>query len=153
MTSLSDTAHAEILHALREAVSEAGKLALSKFRNNVRTWNKENASPVTEADLAVDNFLRERLTGLDPAIGWLSEETVDVPERLTKERLWIVDPIDGTRSFVAGREDWAICAALVERGRPVAGCSCSSTKSAKKAANAAFHAGRSSADEASSSAG
>jgi myo-inositol-1(or 4)-monophosphatase len=120
MTSLPDAVHAEILHALRQAVTEASELALSKFRNNVRTWNKENASPVTEADLAVDNFLRERLTGLDPAIGWLSEETVDAPERLMKERLWIVDPIDGTRSFVAGREDWAICAALVERGRPVA---------------------------------
>lgn len=120
MTSPSDASHAEILDALREAVTEAGKLALSKFRNNVRTWNKENASPVTEADLAVDNFLRERLTGIDPAIGWLSEETVDVPERLLKDRLWIVDPIDGTRSFVAGRDDWAICAALVERGRPVA---------------------------------
>lgn len=120
MNSHPQIVHAEILRPLRSAVAEAGKLALSMFRNNVRTWNKENASPVTEADLAVDNFLRERLTGLDPAIGWLSEETVDVPERLMKERLWIVDPIDGTRSFVAGREDWAVCAALVERGRPVA---------------------------------
>lgn len=109
-----------MLRRLQAAVAEASKLALSKFRNNVRTWNKENASPVTEADLAVDNFLRERLTGIDPAIGWLSEETVDVPERFLKERVWIVDPIDGTRSFVAGREDWAVCAALVEKGRPVA---------------------------------
>jgi myo-inositol-1(or 4)-monophosphatase len=120
MSSQPDTAPAEILRPLREAVAEAGKLALSMFRNDVRAWNKENASPVTEADLAVDNFLRERLTGIDPAIGWLSEETVDAPERLMKERLWIVDPIDGTRSFIAGREDWAVCAALVERGRPVA---------------------------------
>lgn len=112
--------YAAILRQLRGAIAEAGTLALSKFRNNVRAWNKDNASPVTEADLAIDNFLRERLTGIDPAIGWLSEETVDVPERLTKERVWIVDPIDGTRSFIAGREDWAICAALVERGRPVA---------------------------------
>jgi myo-inositol-1(or 4)-monophosphatase len=120
MNSSPDARHAEILRPLREAVAEAGKLALSKFRNNVRAWNKENASPVSEADLAVDNFLRERLTGLDPAIGWLSEETVDVPERLMKERVWIVDPIDGTRSFIQGREDWAVCAALVERGRPVA---------------------------------
>ena len=120
MTSPPDAAHTEILSALREAVAEAGKLALSKFRNNVRTWNKENASPVTEADLAVDSFLRERLTAIDPAVGWLSEETVDAPARLLKDRVWIVDPIDGTRSFIAGREDWAICAALVERGRPVA---------------------------------
>jgi myo-inositol-1(or 4)-monophosphatase len=115
-----DALHAEILKPLQAAVVEAGRLALSKFRNNVRAWNKENASPVSEADLAVDNFLRERLTGIDPAIGWLSEETVDVPERLMKDRVWIVDPIDGTRSFLAGREDWAVCAALVERGRPIA---------------------------------
>ncbi len=120
MSSQADALHAEILRPLQAAVADAGKLALSKFRNDVRSWNKANASPVSEADLAVDNFLRERLTGIDPAIGWLSEETVDVPERLMKERLWIVDPIDGTRSFIAGREDWAICAAMVERGRPVA---------------------------------
>lgn len=122
MTSQPEAAFAEILRPLREAVADAGRLALSKFRSDVRTWHKGagNASPVTEADLAVDNFLRERLTGLDPSIGWLSEETVDVPERLLKARLWIVDPIDGTRSFIAGREDWAISAALVEHGRPVA---------------------------------
>ncbi|MBX3521964.1 MAG: 3'(2'),5'-bisphosphate nucleotidase CysQ [Xanthobacteraceae bacterium] len=119
MTS-PDPQHAAIHRQLRDAVAEASRLALSMFRNSVRAWNKDNASPVTEADLAVDNFLRERLTGIDPAIGWLSEETVDLPERLLKERVWIVDPIDGTRSFIAGREDWAICAALVERGRPVA---------------------------------
>ncbi|MBX3534782.1 MAG: 3'(2'),5'-bisphosphate nucleotidase CysQ [Xanthobacteraceae bacterium] len=119
MTS-PDPQYAAIHRQLRDAVAEASRLALSMFRNNVRAWNKDNASPVTEADLAVDNFMRERLTGIDPAIGWLSEETVDVPERLLKERVWIVDPIDGTRSFIAGREDWAICAALVERGRPVA---------------------------------
>jgi myo-inositol-1(or 4)-monophosphatase len=118
MTPEPHEIHEKFLRPLQEAVREASNLALSKFRNGVRTWNKENASPVTEADLAVDNFLRERLTGIDPAIGWLSEETVDVPERLLKDRVWIVDPIDGTRSFIAGREDWAICAALVERGRP-----------------------------------
>jgi myo-inositol-1(or 4)-monophosphatase len=120
MTSQPDAAHLEALGAMRAAVADAAKIALAKFRNNVRAWNKDNASPVTEADLAVDRFLHGRLTGIDPAAGWLSEETVDAPERLMKDRLWIVDPIDGTRSFVAGREDWAICAALVERGRPVA---------------------------------
>jgi myo-inositol-1(or 4)-monophosphatase len=119
MTSQPDALRADILRPLQAAVAAAGRLALSMFRNNVRAWNKENASPVSEADLAVDNFLRERLTGIDPSIGWLSEETADVPERLLKERLWIVDPIDGTRSFIAGREDWAVCAALVERGRPI----------------------------------
>ncbi len=120
MSPQTEILRTEILRPLQAAVAEAGKLALSKFRGDLRSWNKENASPVSEADLAVDNFLRERLLAIDSSIGWLSEETADSPARLSKERLWIVDPIDGTRSFIAGREDWAVCAALVERGRPVA---------------------------------
>lgn len=119
MTMQSSIARANLFEPMREAVAEAGRLAFSMFRNNVRSWNKENQSPVSEADLAVDKFLRERLTAIDPAIGWLSEETADAPERLNRDLVWIVDPIDGTRSFVAGREDWAVCAALVERGRPI----------------------------------
>ncbi|MBS4082519.1 MAG: 3'(2'),5'-bisphosphate nucleotidase CysQ [Rhizobiales bacterium] len=120
MSPQTEVSYTGILQPLQAAVAEAGRLALSKFRSDLRTWNKANASPVSEADLAVDNFLRERLLAIDPSFGWLSEETADSPERLLKERLWIVDPIDGTRSFIAGREDWAVCAALVERGRPVA---------------------------------
>jgi myo-inositol-1(or 4)-monophosphatase len=120
MTMQSSVVHAELFEPMREAVAEAGRLAHSMFRNNVRSWNKENQSPVSEADLAVDAFLRERLTALNPAIGWLSEETADAPERLARDLIWIVDPIDGTRSFVAGREDWAVCAALVQKGRPIA---------------------------------
>lgn len=120
MSPQTEILRTEILRPLQAAVAEASKLALSKFRGDLRSWNKENASPVSEADLAVDNFLRERLLAIDSSIGWLSEETADSPARLSKERLWIVDPIDGTRSFIAGREDWAVCAALVERGRPVA---------------------------------
>lgn len=119
MMTTPDPLHAELLRPLQLVVAEAAKLSLTKFRGDLRSWNKANASPVSEIDLAVDNFLRERLTALDPSIGWLSEETADSPERLAMERVWIVDPIDGTRSFIAGREDWAICAALVERGRPV----------------------------------
>jgi len=122
MTLDPNEIHGKFLQPLQAAMREASALALSKFRNGVRVWNKDNASPVTEADLAVDTFLRERLTAIDPAIGWLSEETADNRERLLKERVWIVDPIDGTRSFIAGREDWGICAALVERGRPIAAC-------------------------------
>jgi myo-inositol-1(or 4)-monophosphatase len=120
MKTQSPLMHAELFEPMREAVAEAGRLAHSMFRNNVRSWHKENKSPVSEADLAVDRLLRERLTALDPSIGWLSEETADAPARLERDRIWIVDPIDGTRSFVAGREDWAVCAALVEGGRPVA---------------------------------
>lgn len=120
MTTQSLIARAELFEPMRAAAAEAGRLALSMFRNNVRSWNKENQSPVSDADLAVDAFLRERLTAIDPSIGWLSEETADAPERLARDLIWIVDPIDGTRSFLAGREDWAVCVALVEKGRPVA---------------------------------
>ncbi|MDO8533525.1 MAG: 3'(2'),5'-bisphosphate nucleotidase CysQ [Xanthobacteraceae bacterium] len=105
---------------LAKAVTEAGDLALSMFRAGVRTWMKGGASPVTEADLAVDAFLRERLMAVAPDHGWLSEETADAPERLTRRRVWVVDPIDGTRAFIKGLPDWAIAAALIEDGRPVA---------------------------------
>jgi myo-inositol-1(or 4)-monophosphatase len=110
-----------LLDPLRGILDEAGRLAFSMFRQNVRAWSKDNQSPVSDADLAVDGFLRERLGALEPDAGWLSEETADAPQRLSRRRLWIVDPIDGTRSFLAGREDWAVCVALVENGEPVLG--------------------------------
>ena len=81
-------------------------------------WTKSGSSPVSEADIAVDHFLRERLTALAPDCGWLSEESEDDRARLGGPRLWIVDPIDGTRAFVNGRTDWSISVALVENGRP-----------------------------------
>ena len=74
---------------------------------------------MTEADIAVDRLLRERLTRLAPDCGWLSEETEDDRARLTASRVWVVDPIDGTRAFLSGRHDWSISVALVEDGRPV----------------------------------
>jgi myo-inositol-1(or 4)-monophosphatase len=77
---------------------------------------------VSDADIAVDVLLRERLTSDGAAIAWLSEESVDDPVRLDARYVWIVDPIDGTRAYIAGLPDWAVSAALVENGRPVAGC-------------------------------
>src|SRR5262245_44194480 len=71
--------------------------------------------------MAVNDLLRERLTALAPAYGWLSEETADDPARLTARRVWMVDPIDGTRAFINGSPDWTVVAALVEEGRPIAG--------------------------------
>lgn len=106
---------------LADAVVAAGAVAVAMFRDGVKSWSKHNDSPVTEADLAVDVMLRERLSLLGPDYGWLSEETVDEPTRLSRRRVWIVDPIDGTRAYMAGREDWCVEAALVEDGRPVAG--------------------------------
>jgi myo-inositol-1(or 4)-monophosphatase len=104
---------------LVSAVREAGQLALGRFRSPLKTWNKDEYSPVSEADIAVNEFLQERLR--DPAgqIGWLSEETEDDPERMRGRRLWIIDPIDGTRAFIGERSDWSIAAALVEDGRPI----------------------------------
>lgn len=103
-----------------DTVAEAGEMARSMFAAGVKTWTKGNDSPVTEADMAVDAFLRRQLMALDPAAGWLSEESADTPERLEARRLWVVDPIDGTRAFMAAGSDWAVSVALVEDRRPVA---------------------------------
>lgn len=103
---------------LADVLREAGEIARKTFRGEIRSWIKGHNSPVSDADIAVDSFLRETLSR--PGIGWLSEESADDLARLDAERLYIVDPIDGTRSYLAGREDWSISAALVERGRPVA---------------------------------
>ncbi|MDI4666429.1 3'(2'),5'-bisphosphate nucleotidase CysQ [Xanthobacter autotrophicus] len=104
---------------LTETVTAAGGIALAMFQSGVKSWTKGNNSPVTEADMAVDAFLHRHLTALDPGIGWLSEESADGPARLGVERLWVVDPIDGTRGFMAGGHDWAVSVALVELGRPI----------------------------------
>jgi myo-inositol-1(or 4)-monophosphatase len=101
------------------AVEAAGALALSFFGQGLTGTHKPDNSPVSEADYAVDAMLRERLTAARPGYGWLSEETADNPQRLGLERVWIVDPIDGTRAFLAGSPDWTVAAALVEHGQPV----------------------------------
>ncbi len=105
--------------ALEAVVREAGALARAAFGKPIRTWAKEHNSPVSEVDIAVNDLLRERLSMLAPDAGWLSEETEDEPTRLKAARVWIVDPIDGTRSFIAGRPDWTISVALVEARRPI----------------------------------
>jgi myo-inositol-1(or 4)-monophosphatase len=107
---------------LAASVREAGALALSLFQTPLKNWTKGVSSPVSEADIAVDNLLRERLSDIDAGIAWLSEESVDDPARLDARRVWIVDPIDGTRAYLAGLPDWAVSAALVENGRPIAAC-------------------------------
>ena len=109
---------AEILNA---AVREAGALAISMFGTSVKTWTKGHGSPVTAADIAANDLLHDRLMSVAPGIAWLSEESVDDETRRTSRRVWVVDPIDGTRAYMAGRTDWAVSAALVEDGRPVAG--------------------------------
>jgi len=85
----------------------------------VDSWDKHDASPVSEADLAVDRYLKRELGLLLPSAGWLSEETADTPSRLDKGLIWVVDPIDGTRDFLRGRSGWAVSVALVSSGRPL----------------------------------
>jgi myo-inositol-1(or 4)-monophosphatase len=108
---------------LAAAVREAGALALSMFGKPLRQWTKgPSQSPVSEADIAVDAILRKRLMQPGDGIAWLSEESVDDPARLAADYVWIVDPIDGTRAYIAGQPDWTISAALVAHGRPIAAC-------------------------------
>ena len=104
---------------LAQTVREAGALALSMFRTEIRQWTKGQSSPVSEADIAVDDLIRKRLQSATPDYGWLSEESADDESRLGKRRVWIIDPIDGTRAYLGGREDWSISAALVEDSKPM----------------------------------
>ncbi len=106
---------------LEAAVREAGALALGYFHARPRVWSKTDSTPVSEADMAVNRLLEHRLAGARPAYGWLSEESADQPARLEAKRVWIVDPIDGTRAFVDGRPYWSLSVALVENGTPVLG--------------------------------
>ena len=92
------------------------------FGTPIKNWTKGESSPVSEADIAVDQLLHERLTGEGSGFGWLSEESLDDPARLASRYVWIVDPIDGTRAYLAGLPDWAVSAALVENGRPIVAC-------------------------------
>lgn len=108
---------------LQDAAAEAGQIALRYFDPSTvnEVWTKEGDSPVSQADYAVDAFLKDALLSARPDYGWLSEETEDDSARLEAPRTFIVDPIDGTRGFLAGNRQWCISAAIVENGRPVAG--------------------------------
>ena len=116
----TDPSESEI-EVLRDAVTEAGTVVMRYFGKSPETWDKPGEGPVSEADLAANDLLRERLCGAFPTHGWLSEETVDDEGRLACERVWIVDPIDGTRAFIDGKEEFTVCAALAVRGEIVAG--------------------------------
>jgi len=103
---------------LRRAVAAAGALALDHFHARPESWQKAPGQLVTEADLAVDRLLHGILIGARPDDGWLSEERPDDGSRHRRRRVWVVDPIDGTRAFVAGKPEFAISIALVLEGTP-----------------------------------
>ncbi|MGI8517363.1 MAG: 3'(2'),5'-bisphosphate nucleotidase CysQ [Acidimicrobiia bacterium] len=107
------------LRRISEALATAGQIFDRFPRGPIAANTKANSDPVTEADLAVDRVLREVLVG--PGEGWFSEETVDDQHRLSQDRVWVVDPLDGTREFVAGIPEWCISVGLVEDGQAVAG--------------------------------
>jgi myo-inositol-1(or 4)-monophosphatase len=104
---------------LKQTVLEAGRLGLSLFGTELKSWTKGASSPVSEADIRVNDLLENKLRSITPEYGWLSEESADDEERLGKRLVWIVDPIDGTRGYLAGREDWCVSVALVEDGSPL----------------------------------
>lgn len=111
----------DLANAVAKITREAGQLAMARFRTDFARWEKVPGSPVCEVDLAVDTMLRQRLSALLPDAGWLSEETADNPDRLSRSRIWVVDPIDGTRDYIRGRAGWAVSVALVEAGKPIIG--------------------------------
>ena len=109
----------QLLQPTTEIVRAAADVVMSFYQSSFDVKDKSPDNPVTEADFASDTLLKERLLALLPEAGWLSEETTDNPDRLTKTLLWCVDPIDGTKEFIMGIPEFSISVALVQDGRPV----------------------------------
>ena len=111
---------ADDLTLLLEAAKAAGEIARGFFKQGPRAWDKPGAGPVTEADIAVNDMLAERLRGARPGYGWLSEETPDSEDRLEAARAFVIDPLDGTRAFIEGDHSWAHSLAVTDGGVVVA---------------------------------
>jgi myo-inositol-1(or 4)-monophosphatase len=105
---------------LAASLRQAGEIARRYYGGHYKSWDKSRGNPVTEADIEIDRFLKRTLIAERPDYGWLSEETEDDPDRLTRERVFVVDPIDGTYGFLKHRPQFTIVAAVVEQHRPVA---------------------------------
>ncbi|MBA7476648.1 Fructose-1,6-bisphosphatase/inositol-1-monophosphatase [subsurface metagenome] len=111
---------AELTTAI-EAARAAGDILLEYFKADYEVQDKGFHNPVTTADFASNHYLEERLRDGFPTYGWLSEETADNPDRLSRERVWVVDPLDGTKEFIEGLPQFVVSVALAEKGRPVLG--------------------------------
>ena len=120
MTNTYETRFDISLDLLEDLAREAGEIALTFFRNDPQVWSKGDDSPVSEADLAVDKFLKKTLLSNHPGFGWISEESASAPDRISEGPIFIVDPIDGTRSFVKGEPNWAVSIGVIEKSRPIA---------------------------------
>ncbi len=122
MSDVGAAARQGDLELIADAARKAGEVALRFFRHEPEVWWKnEGRSPVSAADFAANETLASILRAARPDYGWLSEETDDDPARLSCETLFVVDPIDGTRGFLAGLELWCVSVAVVTNGRPTAG--------------------------------
>jgi myo-inositol-1(or 4)-monophosphatase len=112
------------LRVARDAALAAGEILQGYFRDGgYQIDSKGKNNPVTTADFEADAELKQILREAFPTYGWLSEETVDNDDRLTAERVWIVDPLDGTKEFIKGIPEFVVANALAERGVPVMGVS------------------------------
>ncbi len=108
----------EDLQLLIDAAKASADIGRSFFNDNPQVWDKDDSQgPVTEADLAIDTMLKSELLASRATYGWLSEETEDDCKRLDHERVFIIDPIDGTRAFIAGERSWSHSLAIAEQGR------------------------------------
>lgn len=116
---------AQDLALIRDAAQEAGRIALTYFHGHeeMDVRMKGGNSPVSAGDLAADTYLRKVLMTARPDYGWLSEESADIAQnrRQTAPRSFIVDPIDGTRAFIDGRDIWCVSIGVVEGEKPIAG--------------------------------
>ncbi|PKP99075.1 MAG: 3'(2'),5'-bisphosphate nucleotidase CysQ [Alphaproteobacteria bacterium HGW-Alphaproteobacteria-13] len=112
------------IEAVIAATREVGDMAMARWRGEgqaIDVWHKSHDNPVSDVDLAVDARLKAVLGAMVPEAGWLSEETADSADRLSRRAMWCVDPIDGTRDFIRGRPGWAVSVALVVDGAPEIG--------------------------------
>lgn len=112
---------ADDLALLIDAARVAGKIALRYWKRNPKQWEKGDEGPVTEADIAVNDALQRQLRAARPEYGWLSEESPDDGARLETECQFILDPIDGTRAFIAGEDSFSHALAVTRGGEVVAG--------------------------------
>jgi myo-inositol-1(or 4)-monophosphatase len=111
----------DLLQDTLKITRTAGAAIMQYYKSSFDVSDKAPDNPVTDADYAADTLLKEKLRALLPEAGWLSEETVDNPERLNNKQVWVVDPLDGTKEFIMGEPEFAISVALVEDGQPILG--------------------------------
>lgn len=109
------------LALISDVAREAGALSLHWLKKGARSWEKSPNNPVTEADIACNDLIAKRLRPARPDYGWLSEETRDNAQDRSQRRVFVVDPIDGTKAFVNGETGFCVSIAIIEDGEPIAG--------------------------------